>query len=189
MLVMVLGLVTFLGAHSLLMHAPEWRAARIRAMGEVPWKIAFSLVSAAGLAAAIRGFGLQRADPVFVWLPPAWLYHVTALLMVPAFVLLVAAYTPANHVRAALGHPMVLSVKVWAFAHLLSNGRLGDIVFFGAFLVWSVVLFRHLRRREVGPAPAGTVAGTCVAIVLGVVAYGAFALYLHQWVAGVPALR
>jgi uncharacterized membrane protein len=187
--VMIAGLLVFLGMHSLRVFAPQWREVQVRRLGEGAWKGVYSLVSVVGLGVAIWGFGLQRADPVFLWFPPTWLSHVTALLMIPSFVLLVATYVPANHIRAAVGHPMVLAVKTWAFAHLLVNGRLGDIIFFGAFLLWAVVLFRTLRRARTDPPAPGTVRGTAITVALGIAAYVAFAIHLHVWVTGVPVFR
>jgi uncharacterized membrane protein len=102
--------------------------------------------------------------------------------------LLVAAYVPANHIKAKLGHPMILAVKIWAFAHLLANGRLGDIVFFGAFLAWAVLDFRASRRRPGQPISTPGMAGTVATLVIGLVAYTLFAFYLHQWVTGVSVM-
>ncbi|WP_104204970.1 NnrU family protein [Billgrantia saliphila] len=188
MLVMILGLLIFLGAHSVRIFADDWRTAQIQRLGEGRWKVLFTIVSIIGLALAIWGYGRMRLDPIWIWAPPVGLRHLVALLMIPAFILLVAAYVPHNHIKAKLGHPMVLSVKVWAFAHLLANGRLGDIVFFGAFLLWAVLDFRSSRRREPAPAVTPRASGTLVALVIGLLAYYLFAFHLHVWVTGVPVM-
>jgi uncharacterized membrane protein len=116
------------------------------------------------------------------------LRHAVSLLMIPAFILLVAAYVPGNHLKAKLGHPMIIAVKLWAFAHLLANGRLGDIVFFGAFLLWAVFDFRSARRRPAPPAQAASAVRTAITVVAGLVAYYLFAFHLHVWVTGVPVM-
>ncbi|TDO00110.1 MULTISPECIES: NnrU family protein [Halomonas] len=188
MSVMLLGLVIFLGMHSIRILADDWRGTQIQRMGELPWKALFSVISIIGLALAIWGFGQMRLDPVSVWQPPAGLRHLVALLMIPAFILLVAAYVPRNHLKARLGHPMILAVKLWALAHLLVNGRLGDIVFFGAFLVWAVFDFRAARRRPRPQSAAPSVAGTVATVVIGLVAYVLFAFYLHPVLIGVPVM-
>jgi uncharacterized membrane protein len=188
MIVMILGLLVFLGMHSVRIVAEEWRNAQIARMGELPWKAAYSVVSILGLALAIWGYGQTRLDPTLVWSPPGGMRHLVALLMIPAFILLVAAYVPGNHLKAKLGHPMILAVKVWALAHLLANGRLGDIVFFGAFLLWAVMDFRAARRRpRPGMKPPGMV-GTAATVVIGLVVYYLFAFHLHAWVTGVPVM-
>lgn len=187
---MILGLLIFLGAHSVRVFADDWRTARIQRFGEGAWKGVFSVVSVIGLALAIWGFGQMRMDPVFIWSPPMALRHLVALLMIPAFILLVAAYVPRNHIKARLGHPMLLSVKLWALSHLLINGRLGDIVFFGAFLVWAILDFRSARRRDraaMEVQPETSAVATVIAVVLGLVAYYVFAFHLHTWVTGMPA--
>jgi len=188
MLVMILGLVIFLGVHSVRIVGEEWRQAQIAKLGELPWKGLYSLASIAGLAIAIWGYGLMRLDPVWVWQPPVALRHLVALLMLPAFILLVAAYVPGNAIKAKLGHPMILAVKVWAFAHLLANGRLGDIVFFGAFLLWAVFGFRAARRRARPALPAPRMAASIATLVIGVIAYYLFAFHLHVWITGVPVM-
>lgn len=188
MLVMILGLVIFLGAHSVRIVADDWRQAQIARLGELPWKGLYSLVSVVGLALAIWGYGLMRLDPTWVWHPPVALRHLVALLMIPAFILLAAAYVPGNALKAKLGHPMILAVKLWAFAHLLANGRLGDIVFFGAFLLWAVFDFRAARRREREALPASRMAATMATLMIGVIAYYLFAFHLHVWITGVPVM-
>jgi len=188
MTVMILGLLLFLGMHSVRIVADDWRSAQIQRMGVLPWKAAYSVVSIIGLGLAIWGYGQMRLDPIWVWQPPVALRHLVSLLMIPAFVLLVAAYVPANHIKAKLGHPMILAVKLWAFSHLLANGRLGDIVFFGAFLLWAVFDFRSARRRPRPDIAAPNMAGTAATVVIGLVAYYVFAFHLHVWVAGVPVM-
>lgn len=188
MTVLILGLVIFLGVHSTRIVAPQWRAARIEQFGEKTWKGLYALASAVGLGLVIWGYGLSRQDPVFLWDPPRWTVHATALLTLPAFVLLAAAYVPGNRIKAAIGHPMVAGVKIWALAHLLSNGRLGDVVLFGAFLVWALADFRSSRRRdrEAGTTyPAKGWARDAAAVAAGLAVWAAFAGFLHTWLIGV----
>jgi uncharacterized membrane protein len=134
------------------------------------------------------GFGLARQQPVLLYVPPMALRHLNALFTLVAFVLIAAAYVPRNHLKAKFGHPMLLGVKAWAFGHLLATGMLRDVVLFGAFLLWAVVLFIVSRRRDrrTGTTyPAGTLAGDAIAVVVGVVAWAVFALWLHLWLIGV----
>lgn len=188
MTVMILGLLIFLGMHSVRIVADDWRTTRIQRWGEGPWRGAYSVIAVVGLALAIWGYGQMRLDPTWVWFPPTGLRHAVALLMIPAFILLVATYVPGNHIKAKLGHPMILAVKLWAFAHLLANGRLGDIVFFGAFLLWAVFDFRAARRRPRPSAAAPGMTGTAITVAIGLVAYYLFAFHLHVWVTGVPVM-
>lgn len=188
MTILILGLLVFLGAHSVRIFAERWRSAQIARLGEGTWKALFALASLAGLALIVWGYGAARTDPVWLWSPPVWTRHLASLLTLPAFVLLAAAYTPDNRLRAALGHPMVVGVKLWAFAHLLSNGTLADVLLFGSFLVWALFDFRASRRRDAAAGivrPKGTLAGNLVTVAVGVVAWVVFALYLHAPLIGV----
>lgn len=187
MIWLILGLLLFLGVHSLRALAPGWREARIAAIGAGPWKLAYSAVSIAGFVLLLWGYGQARAAPVLLWAPPAGLRHAVALLTLPAFVLLVAAYVPRNHIKARLGHPMLLAVMLWAVAHLLVSGWLHAVVLFGAFLAWAVVAFGAARRREPASRSGGTWAGTLLALVVGTAAWAGFALYLHaRWIGVAP---
>jgi uncharacterized membrane protein len=188
MTMLILGLLIFLGAHSVRIFADGWRTRQLARLGEGKWKGLYSVVSAVGLVLIVWGYGLARAEPTVLWMPPLWTRHVAALLTVPAFILIVAAYVPGNRIKAGLGHPMVAGVKVWAFAHLLANGTLAGVILFGAFLAWAVADFASARRRDrrAGTVyPAGTIARDAVAVIVGLVAWAAFAFYLHGWLFGV----
>jgi uncharacterized membrane protein len=188
MTMLVLGLVLFLGVHSTRVFADGWRTATIGRIGEKPWKAVYSVLSIAAFVLLVWGYMRARQNPVLLWTPPAGMRHVAALLMVPAFMLFVAAYVPRNWFKAKLHHPQMLSVKVWAVAHLLANGMLIDLLLFGGFLVWAVLGYTAARRRDRAAntvyAPA-TTQGTAIAVVAGLVAYVAFAFWLHGWLFGV----
>lgn len=114
--------------------------------------------------------------------------HVAALLTLISFVLLAAAYVPRNSVKARLHHPMILGVKVWAFAHLLANGTLADLILFGSFLVWAIFSFIAARKRDRAARtqyPAGTMSGTIAVVVVGAAAWVLFAFWLHGRLIGV----
>jgi uncharacterized membrane protein len=190
LLVMILGLVLFLGAHTFTTQR-EARARAIAAIGEGPYKIAYALVSLAGLALIVWGFAHYRAtDWINVWTPPRALKHLNALLMLPAVILVVAAYI-RGRIYATLKHPMLAGVKLWAFGHLLANGDLGGIILFGSFLAWAVFDRISLKRRaDPGgpPIPVGGVGNDLIAVAVGVVAYLALAFAFHPVVIGVPAM-
>ena len=186
--VLILGLAIFLGLHSLRIVADGWRARQIARLGALRWKVLYSLISLLGFVLICWGFGLARHTPVLLYSPPAWLARLNALFTLVAFVLLAAARVPRNGIKARLHHPQVLAVKTWAFGHLLATGMLHDVVLFGAFLLWSVLLFaasRRRDRREGTVYPAGTLTGTLTAIGIGVAAWAIFAFWLHALLIGV----
>lgn len=191
MAALTIGLLIFLGTHSIRIVADDWRGAQIARLGEQRWKSLFSLASALGFVLIVWGYGLTRAEPATIWEPPEWTRHVTLVLTLPALILVTAAYVPGNRIKAALGHPMVAGTKLWAFAHLLSNGRVGDVLLFGTFLVWASLDFASARqrdRRADAHYPAGSLARDVTTVVVGVVVWGLFAFSLHKWLIGVSVL-
>lgn len=191
MAMLILGLLLFLGVHSTRIVADGWRTRTIARIGELPWKGAYTVASIAGFVLIVWGYGLARQSPVVLWQPPRGMNHLAALLMVASFVLLVATYVPRNAIKAKVHHPMVISVKVWALAHLLANGNLADVLLFGAFLVWAVFSFRAARQRDRAAGttyPSGTPAGTAITVFIGLVAWSVFAFWAHAWLIGVRPL-
>ena len=191
MIVLILGLVVFLGAHSVRIVADDFRTRQIARFGERTWKGAYSVVSLVGFALIVWGYGLARAEPVAVWDPPTWTRHLAALLTIPAFILFAAAKGPVTRIKAAVGHPMVAGVKVWAVAHLISNGTLADVLLFGGFLAWAVADYASARRRDRVAGrryAAGPIRHDVVAVVVGLAAWAVFALWLHAWLIGVRPL-
>ena len=188
MVYLVLGLLLFLGVHSVRIVAEGWRTQAIARLGAQRWKGLYSLASLAGLGLIIWGFGLARAQPVQLWSPPVALRHLALLLTLVAFVLLAAAYVPGNGIKARLHHPMVLAVKVWALAHLLANGNLAHVLLFGTFLVWAALNFSAARKRDRLAATVvapGRPMATAMTVLAGVVAWLLFAFWLHGWLIGI----
>ncbi len=192
MLVLVVGLVLFLGIHSVSIVAPRWRLSMIERLGEGPWKGAYALVSAIGLVVLVVGYGIARREPVVLYVPPTALRHVALLLMVPVFPLFIASYFPGRISRATK-HPQLLSVKIWATAHLLANGTLADVVLFGAFLAWAVADRISVKRRPAIeahklPGAPPSAANDAITVVVGLVVYVVFLLRAHRALIGVSPL-
>lgn len=191
MLLLVVGLVLFLGVHSTRIFADGWRTSMIQRLGELPWKGLYAIASIVGFVLIVYGYGLARQDPVVLWpQPPVATRHIAALLTLVAFVLFFAAYVPRNHFKSKLRHPQVIGVKVWAFAHLIANNTLADLLLFGGFLLWAALSFRAARKREKTLAtvpPAGTPTGTAITAVIGIAAWVAFAFWAHaRWIGVAP---
>jgi len=190
LLVMILGLVLFLGVHTLTTQR-ELRASVIASTGEGGYKIGYALASIAGLALVAWGFAHYRATGMWeVWTPPTVLKHIAAALMLPAVILVVAAYL-RGRIYTTVKHPMLTGIKLWAAAHLLANGDLGSIILFGSFLAWAVFDRISLKRRsDAGgpPIPIGGPGNDLIAIAVGVVAYLALAFAFHPVAIGVPVI-
>ena len=190
MSLLIVGLVLFLGVHSVAIVSPSFRARAIQRVGEGAWKGLYALISLVGFVLICYGFGLARQAPVVLYSPPTWLRHVTLLIMLPVFPLLIAAYLPGR-IKAAAKHPMLAAVKFWAFAHLLANGSLADVLLFGAFLAWAVMDRISVKRRStpqvLRTAPPGPW-NDAIAVVLGLAIYALLIGWAHVRLFGVSPL-
>jgi len=189
LVVEIIGLVLFLGAH-VFVSLRGRRDALISRIGRGPYFGLFSLISIVGLLLIGFGFARYRADGLIpIWYPPAWTRHLVEVLMWPASIAVVAAYIPGN-IKRALKHPMLVGLKIWAAAHLCANGDLGGIILFGAVLAWAVYDRVTLRRRNdpgAPPIPVGGLRNDIVAVVVGTILYLALGFVFHPVVIGIPA--
>lgn len=186
---LILGLLLFLGAHSVSIINDPWRNRMQARLGEIGWKGAYSLISIAGFVLIVHGYAAARLDPVVLYTPPTALRHVALLLLVPVFPLLLSTYLPGR-IKSAVKHPMLVATKLWALAHLLANGNLADVLLFGGFLAWAVADRISLKRRNPRPlhtAPAGKV-NDLIAVVGGLALYVGFVMWLHVWLIGVSPI-
>ena len=190
MLLLILGLILFLGMHSARLFAADKRASFIAAKGPLAWKGIYALVSIVGFVLIIYGYGQARMSPTWLWISPVWTRHLAALLTIPAFILIVATYIPGSCIKARVGHPMLLGVKFWALAHLIANGSLADLLLFGGFVAWATALFVVSRKRDRAAGVSygkGKPVMDAVVVVVGLVAWAAFAFYLHgAWIGVKP---
>ena len=189
MAILILGIVVFLGIHTLTTFRGS-RADLIARIGEGPFKGLFSAVSVIGLVLIVWGFRQYRAEGwVQVWVPPEGMRHLTITLMWFAFVALACMNPAPGRIRGWLRHPMLVAIKIWALAHLLANGDLGGMVLFGSFLAWAVFDRIAVKRRGDAGAPriASFTRADAVAVGAGTVAYVAM-IFLHPYLIGVPVI-
>ncbi|MGW9232458.1 NnrU family protein [Pseudorhizobium sp. NPDC055634] len=192
MLLLVISLILFLGIHLTRVIAPGFRASVIAARGERAWTLGYTVASIATLVLVIYAFGEARQETGVLYTPPVWMAHLASLLMLVAMICLVASLLPPGHIAAKTKHPMVLSVKIWAFAHLLANGETASVILFSAFLAWGVVLRIALKRRErrgeLVRRPFVSARYDALAVGIGAVVYLLFIWRLHVWLIGVQPL-
>ena len=189
MLVLVLGIIVFLGVHTLTTFR-ETRTGLIERFGVRPFKAAYALASVVGFALIVWGFSLYRAEGlIHVWTPPTWTRHLTIPLMWFAFVALACMNPAPGRIRGWLRHPMLVSIKIWALAHLLANGDAGGMLLFGSFLAWAVFDRIAVKKRgDLGaPRISSFTRADGVALGVGTLAYVAM-LYLHPVLIGVPVI-
>ncbi|MFA7268326.1 MAG: NnrU family protein [Sterolibacterium sp.] len=188
MIYFIIGLLIFLGTHSVRIFADDWRTSQISRLGVIPWKLAYGLVSAIGFGLIVWGFSIIRPESFLIWAPPAWTRHAAALLTLPAFILIVAAYIPGTRIRAGVGHPMALGVVLWALGHLIANGYFIDQLLFAAFFFWAMLdYYSSLARDKKANTsyPAGTLGRTLLTVVIGFAGWVIFAGFLHFQLIGV----
>lgn len=184
---LVIGLLVFLGAHSVAIVAPAWRSAMIERLGDATWKALFTVAAVIGFILLVHGYGLARADPQVLYNPPPFMRHVAALLMLPVFPLLLAAYLPGR-IKLAVKHPMLVATKAWALSHLLVNGTVADVLLFGGFLAWAVADRIAAGKRAVPrrtPAAPTSRWNDLIAVVGGLVLYVVFVAWAHEQLIGV----
>lgn len=188
MTLLIAGLILFIATHSLRIFADDWRSRMVSKIGPMPWKGLISVASLVGIILMSKGYAAARAAPVLLWQSPVWMSHLVSLLMLVAFILFIAAYVPKNVIKARLGHPMIISVKIWAFGHLLANGTVADLLLFGGLLAWAVMSFRAARqrdRREGVTRVAGSAMPTVITVAVGAVIWAWFAFQGHALLIGV----
>lgn len=192
MSLLVVSLILFLGLHLIRAVAPQVRTSAIAAMGENTWKLAYSLVSIATLVLVVYAFGQARQETGILYVPPVWMAHLSSLLMLVALICLVASLMPPGHIAAKTKHPMVLSVKIWALAHLMANGETSSVLLFASFLAWGVELRISLKRRErrgeLVRKPFVSARYDVFSVVIGLVIFVLFIWRLHLWLIGVQPL-
>jgi uncharacterized membrane protein len=188
MALLIIGIAVFLGIH-LLPAFPHMREALIGRLGETGYRIAFAISSIAGFALLVWGFA--TAPFVQVWSPPAWTRWVAIVLMLPAFIFLVAAYVPGR-IKEKVKHPFLVAIKTWALAHLIANGDLASIILFGSFLAYAVFDRISLKGRKstkfTESAAQGGARNDLIAVILGVVLYVVFLVWLHPLLIGRPVV-
>lgn len=187
MTTLVIGLVLFLGVHSISIVASDWRNRVVDRIGKGAWQGIYSVVALIGLVLVIRGYAEARGTTPYLYQLPRWIQAVTTTLMLPVFPLLIAAYLPGV-IRTAAKHPMLVAVKLWAFAHLLANGSVADVVLFGSILAWAVLDRISLKRRVPRPVPSAPPGrwNDLIAVVAGILIYSFMLHGGHAWLIGMP---
>ena len=183
MLSLILGLIIFLGIHSISIVNEPLRDRLAARLGEWPWKGVYSIIAIVGFVLIIIGYGQARMQPVVLYTTPGWTVHISMLLMLLTFPALLAAYLPGR-ISDTLKHPMLVAVKFWALAHLISNGTLADVLLFGGFLAWAVadrISMKRRSQRKIIKAPRSGL-NDVLAIVGGIGVYLVFVFWLHaRW--------
>ena len=186
-----IGILLFGGSHLFLALAPGARDGLQARLGERGWRGLFSLVSALGLGLMIWSYvrlreGVIDADIAYV--PFEWARHVTMLLVLIAFIL-ISAFHGKGYIKLWVQNPMSVGVALWATGHLLANGKVWDVWFFGTFLVIGVTDAAVSMLRGKRPVHEPRIRSDIIAVVLGVVLYAIFLFGFHPYVLGLRVVQ
>ena len=191
MIVLIAGLILFLGIHSVRLVAPDWREAKIAAIGDGRWKSLYSLASIAGFVLMVWGFSIARTNSGDVYNPPEWGRSVAYIGMLLAFIVMFSFNLPMGYIKKTLKHPFMIGVAIWSIMHMLANGDAASVTLFGGMFVWSLWYLFAVSKRpldSIPVKPARFVFFDLAAVVLGVALYGLFAWKLHFWLMGVSIM-
>jgi len=189
MTLFIIGLVLFFTPHAVSIVNEAWRDRMVERLGVWPWKGLYALLSLLGFVLLVWGYGMARQDSLVIYSPADWLRHLVMLLLLPVFPLLLATYFPGR-IKSFVRHPMLVATILWAFAHLLANGRVTDILLFGGFLLWALLDLISMRWRTHRPVPGAPAAkyNDSIALLLGLILYGLFVVMLHKQLIGVALI-
>lgn len=190
MLAFFAGLLLFFGTHYYTAFRSRDENSLAVRLGRPAYMGLYSLLTLVGFVALVWGYGMLKP-----WIPlatpPYWTRHITMALMLPAMILIVAAYMrPAGFLKKAVKHPMLLAVKIWALAHLIANWDLASFILFGSFLIYGVVDRIAVKRRgDMGAATIKpNVLGDLLSIAVGLALYLLLIYELHYLLIGVDVL-
>lgn len=188
MWILILGLVIFLGNHSIQMYAPGWRDEMVVKIGKLNWRGLYSVFSLGGLGLIIWGFGEARPDAPDLYYAPTWMPHLVMMLMLISFVFMVAGSLPTGYIKARLKHPMITGIIIWAFAHLMMNGDLASVLLFGSILVWAILNRINVDRRSSEALVVKSIFPDIIALVVGLGLWMLMVHVLHGMLIGVEVI-
>ncbi len=159
MIMLTIDALLWLGLH-LGVAGTDLRYAATRRLGVNGYRGLFSVSSIAVMVLFCMSYA-QSGPAIVLWSAPGWLRWVLALVMLPAFVLFAAAFVrnptaaggekflqrDVQGIQRVTRHPMMVSYAIWAAVHMIGNGDLASLVFFGALFLTAVVGMPSIDRK------------------------------------------
>lgn len=159
-----LATLAFVGGHFLLSAQPL-RGQLIERLGQNGFLALTSVLHAGTFIWLLLAYRGAPFDPI--WTPPTFLFHIPALIMIPAVFLVVTGLTtrsatavggdvvedsdpmvPNAGILRITRHPFLWGTSLWALAHLLVNGDGASILLMGGILVLSLGGMLHIDRKR-----------------------------------------
>ena len=164
---LVIAGIAFCGSHVLL-SSTGFRGSLRDQLGERGFLAVYSLTALVTFAWFLMAYA--HAPTILLWPRQMWMALVPIVVMPLATVLLVAGYTTPNPTavgmeRAARAddpapgmlrvtrHPVMWAIGLWAISHMIANGDLRSLLFFGAFAALSLggtLLIDRKKRLALG---------------------------------------
>jgi uncharacterized membrane protein len=164
---LVIAGIAFCGSHVLL-SSTGLRGSLRDQLGERGFLAVYSLTALVTFAWFLMAYA--HAPTILLWPRQMWMALVPIVVMPLATVLLVAGYTTPNPTavgmeRAARAddpapgmlrvtrHPVMWAIGLWAISHMIANGDLRSLLFFGAFAALSLggtLLIDRKKRLALG---------------------------------------
>jgi len=159
--------IAFCGSHVLL-SSTALRGSLRDQLGEHGFLAVYSLTALVTFAWFLVAYA--HAPTIFLWPRREWTALVPVVVMPLATVLLIAGYTTANPTAVGMErtarandpapgilrvtrHPVMWAIGLWAISHMIANGDLRSLLFFGAFAVLSLggtVLIDRKKQLALG---------------------------------------
>jgi uncharacterized membrane protein len=164
---LVIAGVAFCGSH-ILLSSTRLRGSLRDQLGERGFLAVYSLTSLVIFAWFVAAY--SAAPTIVLWPRQRWTALVPVSVMPFAAILLVAGYStrnptavgmersaraddPAPGILRVTRHPVLWAIGLWASSHLIANGDLGSLVFFGllaALALGGTVLIDRKKQLALG---------------------------------------
>lgn len=164
---LVIAGIAFCGSHVLL-SSTGLRGSLRDQLGERGFLAVYALTALVTFAWFLMAYA--HAPTILLWPRQMWMALVPIVVMPLATVLLVAGYTtpnptavgmeraaraddPAPGILRVTRHPVMWAIGLWAISHMIANGDLRSLLFFGAFAALSLggtLLIDRKKRLALG---------------------------------------
>jgi|TARA_B110000902_G_scaffold266976_1_gene357279 uncharacterized membrane protein len=180
MTMLVIGMVLFFGTH-LIPNIAGIKAGLVSNFGEKLYLLAYTVLSLIGIT--LMFMGRSRADFELLWMAPGWLQIVTMIIMFASLYCLLAMFMQTN-LKKWLHHPMLTFMLLFGVGHMVSNGDVAALLFFGSLAIFSLFkIIRLSKRKPAAGFPAISIGKDFIILATTFVVYIGV-IYIHPYLAG-----
>jgi uncharacterized membrane protein len=176
---LIVGALLFFGAH-LVPNIGGIRTSLIEGLGEKAYMTVYSILSLIGIT--LMFVGRSRAGFELLWIGPQWLHIMTMVLMFVSLYCFLAMFMPTN-IKKWVRHPMLTFMLLFGFAHLVSNGDVASLIFFGSLTVFSLFKIISLTKRKSADEFMEVSMGKDLIVLSTTFALYILVIYIHPFLA------